>query len=137
LAAAASTDRPDPAAKQPTVLVVEDEILIRLMIAEELRADGFAVIEAVSADEAEAVLHSTASIDLLFTDVRMPGRMNGVALAERARSLRPDLKIIVTSGQAPDWSSSQSIDAFFRKPYDVAQVLERIRDLMMGAESES
>jgi DNA-binding NtrC family response regulator len=134
LAAAASTDKPNPAARQTTVLVVEDEILIRLMIAEELRADGFAVIEAASADEAETVLHSTVSIDLMFTDVRMPGRLNGVALAERARGLRPDLKVVVTSGQAPDWASSPAIDAFFRKPYDVAQVIERIRNLLRGGE---
>ena len=134
MAAAASTDKPNPAARQPTVLVVEDEILIRLMIAEELRADGFAVIEAASADEAETVLHSTVSIDLMFTDVRMPGRLNGVGLAERARGLRPDLKVVVTSGQAPDWSSSRAIDAFFRKPYNVAQVIERIRTLMTGDE---
>jgi two-component system, response regulator PdtaR len=136
LAAAATTDKPNPAAKQPTVLVVEDEILIRLMIAEELRSCGFAVIEAADADEAETVLQSTVSIDLMFTDVRMPGSMDGAALADRARSLRPDVKIVVTSGQAPEWASSRSIDAFFRKPYDVEQVIERIRDLMARGEAE-
>jgi CheY-like chemotaxis protein len=134
LAAAAPTGKSDPAARQPTILVVEDEILIRLMIADALRSHGLFVVEAASADEAAAVLNSSASIDLLFTDVRTPGTLDGFALAARMRSLRPNLKVVVASGHALARDFPRSIDAFFSKPYDVGRVVLRIRDLLTGAE---
>ena len=69
-----------PDAKK-TVLVVEDEVLIRLYLSEEIRAAGFTVIEAASADEAFEVLKSRNDIDLVLTDIRMPGTMDGLQLA--------------------------------------------------------
>ena len=69
-----------PDAKK-TVLVVEDEVLIRLYLSEEIRAAGFTVIEAASADEAFEVLKSRNDIDLVLTDIRMPGTMDGRQLA--------------------------------------------------------
>jgi CheY-like chemotaxis protein len=86
----------------PTVLVVEDEFLIRMLVADELRSLGFAVIEAGSADEAFPILLSDAPVHVLFTDVRMPGSMDGVELARRARSARPAIRVIMTSGHGPD-----------------------------------
>src|SRR5258705_13922630 len=76
-----ASDLPSSRRKPPTVLVVEDEVLVRLMICEELRERGLRVIEAVSADQAAEVLQSSTEIDLIVSAVTMPGRLNGVALA--------------------------------------------------------
>jgi CheY-like chemotaxis protein len=113
-----------------TILVVEDEILIRLMAAEALRDAGFGVLEAGTADEALAILEKEASVDLVFADVRMPGTMDGIALARLLRKTRPDLKIAVASGYSPDWSSPNLADAFIGKPYDVARAVHRIKALL-------
>ena len=111
-----------------TILIVEDEVLIRLLAADDLRARGFGVLEASNADEAIAVLQSGAPIDLVFTDVRMPGSMDGFALARFIHARRPELKLIITSGAALS-SSPESDDVFIRKPYDLNLVVTRINDL--------
>lgn len=90
------TPLPHPA--EPTILVVEDEVLIRLMVCEELRDAGLKVIEAENADEALACLRAEIGVDLLFTDIRMPGSMDGVELARRALVNFPALKVLLTSG---------------------------------------
>jgi CheY-like chemotaxis protein len=109
----------------PTVLVVEDEFLIRMLVADELRSLGFAVIEAGSADEAFPILLSDAPVHVLFTDVRMPGYMDGVELARRARSARPAIKVIMTSGHGPDVPRGAA-DAYLAKPFDVGEVIQLI-----------
>ena len=111
-----------------TVLIVEDEVLIRLSAADELRVRGFGVLEASNADEAIAVLQSGVPIDLVFTDVRMPGSMDGVALARFIDGTRPELKLIITSGALH--SAPEPDDAFIRKPYDLDMVVTRINDLL-------
>jgi CheY-like chemotaxis protein len=116
--------------QQHTILVVEDESLIRLMVAEALRDAGFGVVEAGTADEALAILQNDAPVDLVFADVRMPGTMDGVALAGLLRITRPDLKIAVASGYSPDWPSPNLADAFIGKPYDVARAVNRIKALL-------
>jgi CheY-like chemotaxis protein len=113
-----------------TILVVEDELLIRLMIAEALREAGFEVVEAANSDEALAILESHAPVDLVFSDVRMPGTMDGVALMKRLRESRPNLKLAVASGHSPDWPSPNLVDAFVGKPYDVARAVNRIKNLL-------
>ena len=112
-----------------SVLVVEDDMLIRLMITDELRDRGFGVIEAANADEAVILLQSQAPVDLVFTDVRMPGSMDGIGLAKLVRETRPELKVVVASGDLPP-DVCQAIDAFFRKPYDPNMVAKRIEDLL-------
>ncbi len=112
----------------PTVLLVEDEVLIRLMIAEELRDRGIHVLEASSADEALSVLESTLPVDLLFTDIHLPGDMNGVALANLAHVRYPHLKLIITSSQEP--SGGAVADTFIAKPYDLAAVISRVEALL-------
>jgi two-component system, response regulator PdtaR len=116
--------------KQHTILVVEDEILIRLMTAEALREAGFGVVEAGTADEALAILKKNAPVDLVFADVRMPGTMDGIALAGLLRKTRPDLKIVFASGYAPDWPSPNLADAFFGKPYDLVRAVKQIKTLL-------
>ena len=115
---------PEPRA----ILIVEDEVLIRLLAADELRARGFGVLEASNADEAIAVLQSGVPIDLVFTDVRMPGSMDGVALAKFIHATCPGLKVIVASGARP--GPPEPDDTFIRKPYDPDMVVSRINDLL-------
>ena len=80
------------------VLVVEDEALVRLSTREEIEAAGFKVYEAHNADEAIRLLEANPDIELIFTDVDMPGSMDGVKLAHYVRKRWPPVKIIVTSG---------------------------------------
>jgi CheY-like chemotaxis protein len=97
-----STSRSVP----PRILVVEDEALIRFAMAEALRDLGASVVEAASADEAWQYLTAGGSVDLVFTDYRMPGSMTGGQLATRIRREYPSLVVIVTSGyfDDPTWS---------------------------------
>ena len=98
------------------ILVVEDEALIRHDIAEVLRAHGVRVVEAASGDEAWDYLMTHGPVDLVFTDYRMPGSMNGGQLADRVRAHFPHLPIVVTSGHFIAEANSEPI---LRKPYRV------------------
>jgi two-component system, response regulator PdtaR len=115
-----------------TILLVEDEVLIRLMAANELRKAGFTVIEAAHAREALSVLRSATRVDVLITDIRMPGPIDGVQLATLARELWPNLKIAIASAYAPQWPNVNVIDAFFGKPYNPDSMIERIKELLQG-----
>jgi two-component system, response regulator PdtaR len=110
------------------VLVVEDDVLIRLMIADQLRERGFAVVEASNADEAITLLQSQVPVNLVLTDVRMPGSMDGIALAKLVRETRPELKLVITSGNST--GDTSAADAFFRKPYDLDRLIDRIEELL-------
>jgi CheY-like chemotaxis protein len=102
---------PTVSTNSPLVLLVEDEVLILILLAEELRLAGYAVIEAVSADEAFGIISSGTIISLLLTDFRMPGSMTGFQLAELAREKLPNVPIILVSADgAPDRPG----DAFLR-----------------------
>jgi CheY-like chemotaxis protein len=115
----------------PTVLIVEDEFFVRFTTAEFLREDGCEVLEAENADEALEILKSGARVDLLFTDVRMPGSMDGVALATLVRREWPRIPIILTSGYAPELLSARSVaeDRVISKPYRQQTVVAAIRSL--------
>src|SRR4029079_10621287 len=80
------------------ILVVEDEEHIRHMVAKVLRERGYVVFEAATGDEALATLPSHPEIDMIFTDVRMPGRHDGISMVAEARRTRPDLKIVFATG---------------------------------------
>ncbi len=127
---AAAATKPGTALHKPTVLVVEDDVLVRFSAAEALRAAGLAVVEAATGDEALAVLGSSATIDLVFTDIQMPGSTDGLALAEIVRKTRPSVKIIVTSGHAPTWPSRGLADVFIGKPYALDRLVARIKGLL-------
>ena len=114
-----------------TVLVVEDEALIRINIVALLEEEGFDVAEAADADEAIRVLESRPDIHLLFTDIDMPGSIDGLKLSAFARKRWPPIRIIVTSGKRlveitdlPDGS------VFFSKPYRIEDVVNSIRELV-------
>jgi CheY-like chemotaxis protein len=89
---------PSPRQRAPTILVVESEILIRLVVAEYLRDCGFRIVEAVNAAEAIRVLQSPKTIvDLVFSDLAMPGKLDGFGLAKWARQHRPELEVALVS----------------------------------------
>ena len=83
----------------PNVLVVEDEMVLRMRAVDIVEDAGFTPVEAVNADEAIAILESRSDIDLLFTDIQMPGSMDGLKLAHAVHDRWPAIKIILVSGQ--------------------------------------
>lgn len=114
------------------VLVVEDEVLIRIDVADQLKSEGFDVFEAASADEAVALLERHPSIRLLFTDVDLPGTMDGLKLAAAVRNRWPPVKIIVTSGhRVVEIADMPHGSVFFSKPYHHPAVLASMRELLM------
>jgi len=122
--------RPALEEDEPTVLVVEDEVLIRLMVADALRAQGINVIEASNGEEAMRVLQSALPVQLLLTDVRMPSALDGLALAHAARAERPDLKLIMATSQRADDELAGLADAFFSKPYELNAIVGRVKSLL-------
>lgn len=120
--------------ERPTVLVVEDEVLLRLMIAEELRNQGIQVLEASNADEALIILGSSLPVHLLFTDIRMPGRMDGMALARLAHTHYPQLKLIMTSSRRPEGFVRETAAVFIAKPYNLHAVIEQVQRLLPSFE---
>ena len=95
-----------------SVLVVEDEVLVRMVIADNLRNAGYTVIEASNAHEALGLLRSNVDVRLILSDVRMPGTMNGLALARTVRSEFPVIKIVLTSGTLRAWSGPDTMGSF-------------------------
>ena len=111
---------------QPTVLVVEDETLTRLMLGAELEACGYKVIEAANADEALLILRGNPSVKLLFTDVNMPGlRMAWPSHSWLVRR-SPGVKLIIASGHMRLSEWAVDADATFSKPYDLVQLIATI-----------
>lgn len=119
----ARTGLPEP---ETRILFVEDEFLIRLAICEELRASSYHVIEAANAEEAIAILKSSSHIDLIMTDVRMPGAIDGLGLVAWVRRLHPKLPVIITSGHLPRGSTFDEATTFLPKPYGTLEALRLI-----------
>jgi CheY-like chemotaxis protein len=111
------------------VLIVEDEVLIRMLLADALRHAGCDVIEAANAEEALVVLHTSQCPDVLVTDVRMPGSVDGFELAAYVRRTKPALKVIITSGHAGPNGAIGLADAFLPKPYELGAIVGRVRTL--------
>jgi len=110
------------------VLIVEDEPLLRLMAIDVVEDAGFDAVEASDADEAIRILESRTDITIVFTDVDMPGSMNGLRLAAAVRDRWPPIQIIVTSGYARFRDPELPPGAvFFRKPYDIDKVTAQLQ----------
>ncbi len=122
-----------------SVLVVEDEILISNLVADVLSASGFFVHEVTTADEALQYLGSGADIDVLFTDINLPGDMNGAELAARVRELRPEMPIVYASGRykLSDVSPLVPRSLFMAKPYDPNDVCALLTRLTSTGASPS
>lgn len=127
---AAPVGDPSAGANVPTILLVEDEVLIRMATADALRGAGFTVIEAAHAEEALSILNASVSVDLVMTDVRMPGPIDGLALSQMLRASRPQLKLVIVSGEQASASARSAADLFFPKPVNLAVVIERITKLL-------
>ncbi len=111
----------------PRVLVVDDEPLLRLFNVDMLSDAGFEVLEAPDADEALRILDTTKDIRVVFTDVEMPGAIDGFGLATRIAALWPQIGILVTSGRRlPNEFFTAPARRFVAKPYDVSKVVELI-----------
>jgi CheY-like chemotaxis protein len=122
------------ATRRPVVLIVEDEFWLRMNAAEMIGDAGFDVVESANADEAIAVLEARPDIHVVFTDIQMPGSMDGLKLARFVRGRWPPIKIVATSGfvsvrddELPEGSR------FLTKPYRPAQIVAALRELTSGA----
>jgi two-component system, response regulator PdtaR len=113
---------------EPVILVAEDETLIRMLISEHLTDSGFKVVQAPNADVALNLIKSR-QVDLVFTDVNMPGSMQGDSLADWLSTNRPTLPVIVTSGVAKP-TLRGSGRRFIRKPYSLLELEHQIRELL-------
>jgi CheY-like chemotaxis protein len=117
-----------------TILVVEDEFLIRWWVAEVLRDEGYNVLEAVNGDEAVRLLRSGVIIDLVFSDVKMPGVIDGLALLAYVRDTCSHTKVVISSGHLRTIPSPHtSSTLFLPKPYTVEQVQRTIDAALRAA----
>ena len=119
---------------RPVILIVEDEFLLRLDSAETIEHAGFEVIQAANADEAIAILKGRPDIHVVFTDIQMPGSMDGLKLARFVRDRWPPIKIIATSGRVVvDDDDLPTGSVFLPKPYRGAELVETLRELTGAA----
>jgi two-component sensor histidine kinase/DNA-binding response OmpR family regulator len=115
----------------PKILVVEDEMILRMRAVDIVEDAGFTPIEAVNADEALAILESRADIALLFTDIQMPGSMDGLKLAHAVHERWPSIKIILVSGQlTPTEADKPTNSRFFGKPLEVKQMIAEMQEMI-------
>jgi CheY-like chemotaxis protein len=115
----------------PIVLVVEDEMMLRMRAVDIVEDAGYTPVEAVDADEAFAILQSRTDVALLFTDIQMPGSIDGLQLAHAAYKQWPRLKIILVSGQLKLSSAEIPFDSrFFGKPLVSGQIIAEMQDMI-------
>lgn len=123
---------------EPVVLVVEDEVLIRLAAADHLRSCGFRVAEASNAAEAQDLVLAGLKPDIVFSDITMPGSMDGIALCQWLHEHAPGVTVILTSGVTSSLDAAKRACANVRwlapKPYDYDWVVNQIR-VVIGARS--
>jgi CheY-like chemotaxis protein len=121
----------DQSPVRAVVLVVEDDMLLRMRAVDMVEDAGYISVEAVDADEAVAILESRSDIALLFTDIQMPGSMDGLGLAHSVHDRWPPIKIILVSGQV----KLESIDIpansrFFGKPLEAKVMIAQIQSMI-------
>jgi CheY-like chemotaxis protein len=119
--------------RTPVVLIVEDEFLLRSHAVEMIAGAGFEVVEAANADEAIEILETRQDITVVFTDIQMPGSMDGLKLARAVRGRWPPIKIVATSGRF----DAATIDLpeggrFLSKPYSPGEITGVLRELTSG-----
>jgi CheY-like chemotaxis protein len=114
----------------PAILIVENEVLVRLLGVSTFVDAGFRVIEANSADDALGLLEADSDVQLLFTDVSMPGKMNGLTLAREVHDRWPHIGIMVVSGHSiPETQELPTGCRFLRKPYCPVSVVRHAHEL--------
>jgi two-component system, response regulator PdtaR len=116
------------------ILVVEDETLVRLWVADLLEENGFSVIEAEQVDAALKLLETRPDVKLLFTDVQMPGSLNGMELARTVHARWPHILLVITSGrERPSRAEIPDDGRFVAKPYSADELLGQVNDLLHKA----
>src|SRR5882762_7451567 len=117
--------------RRPVVLIVEDEFLLRTNAVDMVAAAGFEAIEAGNADEAIEILENRLDITVVFTDVQMPGSMDGLKLARAIKGRWPPIKIVATSGHVHvSETDLPEGGRFLRKPYSPHQITGVLRELV-------
>jgi CheY-like chemotaxis protein len=116
---------------QPTVLIVEDDVVLRNPLGEYLRAAGYVIFEAANSAEAIAVFSAKISINAVFSDIRMAGPMDGLGLARWIRARHPGVRIALTSGADNNKARAEAVaETFIAKPYHVADIAALIGQLL-------
>ena len=119
------------ASKRPVVLIVEDDLLLRIDATSMIEAVGFDVVEAASADDAIKILEVRRDITVVFTDIQMPGSMDGLKLARAVRGRWPPIKIVATSGLVDVGEKDLPEGGrFLAKPYQSKELTDVLRELM-------
>ncbi len=116
----------------PKILLVEDEDLIRLLLSEALSDDGFLIVSAATGEEALSLISDGERFDVLFTDIQLPGSVDGLDIARFAREHYPIVPVVFTTGQ-PDRMSGWVIgphDIFIPKPYRPAEIARAVRQVL-------
>jgi two-component sensor histidine kinase/ActR/RegA family two-component response regulator len=122
---------PDPKDSVPNVLVVEDEMVLRMRAVDIVEDAGFRSVEAINAEQALAILESRSDISLLFTDIQMPGTMDGLTLAHAVHDRWPAIKIILVSGQLKPAESDKPVDSrFFGKPLEIKEMIAQLQEMV-------
>jgi len=113
------------------VLVVEDEMLLRMRAVDMVEDAGYTSVEAVDADQAVAILESRSDIALLLTDIQMPGSMDGLGLAHSVHERWPPIKIIMVSGQLKLANTDIPTDSrFFEKPFEAGEMIAEMQSMI-------
>jgi len=121
----------DHSAIRAIVLVVEDEMLLRMRAVDMVEDAGYTPVEAVDADEAVAILESRSDIALVFTDIQMPGSMDGLKFAHTVRRRWPPIKIILVSGQLKLADIELPSDSrFFGKPLEAREMIAQMQNMI-------
>jgi CheY-like chemotaxis protein len=118
-----------PSLRSACILVVEDEVLLRSLLADTIRETGLVVVEASNGDEAMAFLRAGGEVDLIFADVHMPGTINGLELALRVRIEYPSLPIVLTSGNIGP-GDTHGLGEFVAKPYSIDHVISYLMGVL-------
>ncbi|MBW8755173.1 MAG: response regulator [Sphingomonadales bacterium] len=111
------------------ILLVEDEMLVRELMYEDLRESGFAVTPIATGDEALRVIDTDTAFDLLLTDIRMPGETDGWTLGRRARQVIPSIRVIYATGYTDHGGDLYAHERTIKKPFRHEQILALIREL--------
>jgi CheY-like chemotaxis protein len=119
--------------RRPVVLIVEDEFLLRMDAVDMIEGAGYEVVEAANADEAIKILEARRDITVVFTDIQMPGSIDGLKLARAVRGRWPPIKIVATSGHVGVAETDLPEGGrFLPKPYSPVQVAGVLRELVSG-----
>jgi CheY-like chemotaxis protein len=121
----------DHSVASAVVLVVEDEMLLRMRAVDMLEDAGYTSVEAVDADEAVAILESRSDVVLIFTDIQMPGSMDGLKLAHTVHERWPPIKIILVSGELkPANADIPAHSRFYGKPLEAKEMIAELQNMI-------